>query len=217
MKKLLIKEFKLASNPLTFFFAAATVMTMLPGYPILLGSFFVCLGIFYSFQNAREANDVIYSVLLPVKKTDFVKSKYLYVVILEAISFAVACALTALRMTVFGDSPAYLKNALMNATPFYLALVLLVFTAFNVLFLGLFFRTGWKIGVPFLIFVAASMLIVFAGEALHFFPGMAWLNAPHGEKLAVQFIILGVSALVYCGATALSLSRSKKRFEAIDL
>ena len=121
-------------------------MTMLPGYPILLGAFFVCLGIFYSFQNAREANDVIYSVLLPVKKTDIVKSKYLFVVILEGAAFALASALTALRMTALSGASPYLTNALMNASPFYLAIVLLIFAAFNTLFLGLHFRTGWKIG-----------------------------------------------------------------------
>lgn len=217
MKNLLSKEFRLAASPLTFFFAAATVMTMLPGYPILLGAFFVCLGVFYSFQNAREANDVIYSVLLPVKKTDIVKSKYLFVVILEGAAFALAAALTALRMTVLADSDAYLTNALMNASPFYLAIVLLIFAAFNTLFLGLHFRTGWKIGVPFVVFCVAALFIITAGEAVHFFPGMAWLNAPAGAGLPFQFACLGAGAVIFCGSTVLSCAASMKRFDRIDL
>ena len=217
MKNLLAKEFKLAANPLTFFFTAATVMTMLPGYPILLGAFFVCLGIFYSFQNAREANDVIYSVLLPVKKTDIVKSKYLFVVILEGASFALASALTALRMTALSGASPYITNALMNASPFYLAIVLLIFAAFNTVFLGLHFRTGWKIGVPFIVFCVAALFIIAAGEAVHFFPGMAWLNAPAGEGLPFQFACLGSGAVVFCGSTVLSCAASMKRFDRIDL
>ena len=54
MKKLLIKEFRLAASPLSFVFTAAALMTMLPGYPILMSAFFICLGLFYSFLNARE-------------------------------------------------------------------------------------------------------------------------------------------------------------------
>ena len=51
MKNLLIKEVRLAASPLAFFFLAAAFMTMLPGYPILMGAFFICMGIFHSFQR----------------------------------------------------------------------------------------------------------------------------------------------------------------------
>ena len=48
-------------------------MTLLPGYPILCGVFFITLGIFQSFQSAREANDIVFSALLPIAKRDVVK------------------------------------------------------------------------------------------------------------------------------------------------
>lgn len=44
------------------------MMTMVPGYPILVGAFFVCFGVFQSFQNACVNNDILYTVLLPVKR-----------------------------------------------------------------------------------------------------------------------------------------------------
>ena len=50
MKNLLIKDFRLSASALTYGFLAASLMTMLPGYPILMGAFFICLGIFHSFQ-----------------------------------------------------------------------------------------------------------------------------------------------------------------------
>ena len=76
MKNLLYKEFFLATPPLTFLFLGFTAMTFLPGYPILCGAFFVCFGIFQSYQIGREDHDILYTVLLPVKKTDAVRAKY---------------------------------------------------------------------------------------------------------------------------------------------
>ena len=54
MKNLLIKDLRLSASALTYGFLAASLMTMLPGYPILMGAFFICLGIFHSFQDGRE-------------------------------------------------------------------------------------------------------------------------------------------------------------------
>ena len=50
MKSLLMKEFKLAASPLAYIFLAGALMTLLPGYPILMGAFFICFGVFHSFQ-----------------------------------------------------------------------------------------------------------------------------------------------------------------------
>ena len=74
MKNLLVKELKLSALPLSYFFILFGAMAMIPGYPILVGAFFVCLGIYQSFQNGRENNDILYTVLLPVKKEAAEKS-----------------------------------------------------------------------------------------------------------------------------------------------
>ena len=217
MNNLLVKEFRLAANPLSFIFVAASAMTMLPGYPILVGAFFVCLGLFYSFQNARESQDVIYTSLLPVKKTGFVSAKYLFTVILQMASFVIMAALTALRMTVLADSQAYAKNALMNATPLFLAFVLLVFASFNVIFLGWHLRTAWRLGVPFFVFVGVAMVLVFAAEAIHFFPGMAHINDQHGAAMTFQIAVLAASAVIYGAGTFVSCRVTMRRFEKVDL
>ena len=73
---LLKKEFVLASVPITYIFILFTLMTFIPGYPIEMGAFFVCMGIFQTFRFYNEANDIFYSVMLPVSKKDIVKSKY---------------------------------------------------------------------------------------------------------------------------------------------
>ena len=131
MNMLLKKEIRLATLPLTWLFIGFAFMTLLPGYPILCGVFFITLGIYQSFQSAREANDVVYSALLPVAKRDVVRGKYGLVVLVELLSFALMAVLTLLRMTLLRDAPVYRQNALMNANPFYLGMVLLLFGLFT--------------------------------------------------------------------------------------
>lgn len=217
MKPLLNKELKLAASPLSYIFLAGAFMTMLPGYPILMGAFFVNFGIFHSFQATRETNDVLYSVLLPVKKTDVVAAKYAFTCLIQLLGFTLAAGLTALRMTALSGAAPYETNALMNATPLFLAFMLLVDLAFNVLFVGGFFKTGYKIGMPFLFFGIVTLLLVGAGEALHFFPSLAFLNVPAGERLGLQFALLGAAAVLYAAGTFLACRLAQRRFERIDL
>ena len=81
MNALLKKELRLSALLLTYLFIGFAVMALIPGYPILCGVFFITLGIFQSFQTARETNDILFSALLPFAKRDVVKGKYLFVCI----------------------------------------------------------------------------------------------------------------------------------------
>ena len=217
MIKLLIKDFRLSASALTYGFLTASLMTMLPGYPILLGAFFVSFGIFHSFQNGRETNDILYTVLLPVSKGDVVRSKYTFVCVIQLASFLLMTLFTVLRMVYLGDAEVYRSNALMNASPLYLAFVLLIFTAFNLVFLLRFFRTAYQIGIPFLLFGIATLVLVTVGESLHFVPGLECLNDPAGDRIGLQLLLLGISALIYAVLTWLSCHAAMKRFERLDL
>ena len=100
MKNLLMKEFKLATPVITYLFIGFSLMTFIPGYPILCGAFFVCLGIFQGYQINRDSNDILYSVLLPVSKSDVVKSKYLAAAALQMTAFILCMIFTFVRMIV---------------------------------------------------------------------------------------------------------------------
>ena len=217
MKSLLNKEFRLAASPLSFIFLAGALMTLLPGYPILMSAFFICFGVFHSFQNAREVNDVLYTALLPVKKSDFVKAKYAFTCIIQLGGFALCAALTAVRMTALSAAAPYVSNALMNATPVFLAFALLIFAAFNTLFVGGFFKTGYKIGMPFLAFGVAALVLIALAETLPHLPGLTFLHDPAGERLGLQFAVLSVSAVLYAALTLLACRKAQRRFEMIDL
>lgn len=217
MKKLLMKEFKLATPVITYLFIGFAVMTFVPGYPILCGAFFMCLGIFQGYQINRDSNDILYSVLLPVSKSDVVKAKYLTAAILQMASFILCVIFTLVRMTIFSDAVVYENNVLMTANFVYLAFVLLIFTCFNVIFLGGFFKTAYGIGKPFILFIVVNFAIIAVSEALHHIPGLEWLNAMDFSFMAEQIAIFAGAIGVYAVLTLISYRVSCLRFHKIDL
>ena len=217
MRNILIKELRLSSSPLAFLFIAFGLMFFLPGYPILCGAFFVTLGLFHSFQSAREANDIVFSALLPIAKSDVVKGKYLFVCFIEACALILMLLVTLIRMTALSDAPVYRANALMTANLFALGMALVIFGLFNLIFVGGFFRTAYKQGRPFVIYILAAFLTISFAEALHHFPGLEPLNDFGTEHLGLQLGLLAAGLLAFAGMTVFSCRKACYCFERIDL
>ncbi len=217
MRNMLKKEMKLSASILSYLFIAFGFMTMIPGYPILLGAFFTTLGIFQTFQSMRENNDTVYSALLPVQKKDVVRGRYTFVIFIEMCSFAIMVIMTLLRMTAFADAAVYRANALMNANLVFLGFALLIFGCFNSVFVGGFYKTAFYFGKPFVIHIIITFIIVFIAEALHHVPGLEAVNAFGFEHIGLQLIFLLAGVAAFILLTVLSLKRSERNFEKIDL
>ena len=217
MRNILRKELKLSASPLSYFFILFGLMFFLPGYPVLCGAFFVTLGVFQGFQYAREANDIVFSALLPICKKDVVKGKYLFVCFIEACSLILMLFATLIRMTVLSNSAVYRTNALMNANLFAVAGALFVFGLFNTIFLGGFFKTAYKLGRPFITYIIVSFLAIVGFEALHHFPGLEVLNAFGFDCIGLQFVLFFAGFSVFLIMTLLSYRSACGHFERIDL
>lgn len=217
MNNILKKEMKLSSSILSYLFIAFGFMFLIPGYPILCGGFFITFGIFQSFQNSREANDIVFSVLLPIAKKDVVKGKFAFACFIELCGFALMTACTLVRMTVLADSVIYRNNALMTANSFALGMVLVIFGLFNLIFIGGFFKTAYKFGKPFVFYIIASFVVIIIAESLHHFPGLGTLNSFGFDNLILQMGLLTVGVLSFIILTSVSYKRSCVNFENIDL
>lgn len=214
---LLKKEMKLTAMFITYLFIAFGAMVFIPGYPVLVGFFFVCLGIFQTFQNGRECNDIFYTALLPVRKRDVVKAKYVFVMFIEMMTFLLAAVCTLIRMIFLSNSEAYLTNPLQNANLFLLGYIFVVFGIFNFIFLGGYFKTAYQIGKPFVVALIIIFIWVGITEALHHFPGLGILNTTGFESIGLQIAVL-IAGLVICAIlTLISYKQSQKNFEIIDL
>jgi len=217
MKNMLRKEIRLAASPLSFCFIAFGLLTFCPGYPILLSGFFACLGIFQSFQSAREANDVVYSALLPIPKADVVKSKFIFCVFIQICAFALCTLATLLRMTALAEAAPYLNNALMGANLVYLGYLAVIFGLFNRIFVGGFFKTAYGLAKPFIGFIVAAFLWVGLAESLWHFPGLSALNAFGFGHMTLQTGCLTAGIILYGALTLLALKNAQKSFEKLDL
>lgn len=217
MTKLLKKEMKLTASPLSYLFIVFGLMAFLPGYPILIGSFFVCLGSFQSFQCAREANDITYTALLPVAKSDIVRAKYMFCAVIELCYFILTSVPVLVRMTVLSNVSVYRHNALMNANLVYLGFVLLILGLFNRIFIGGFFKTAYKFAKPFVIFIIAAFLTTGIGESLFHIPAFSALNAFGFAHIGLQVSVLMTGAAAFVLLTVISVRQAVKNFERIDL
>ena len=217
MRNLLRKEMKLSASILSYLFIPLGFMFLLPGYPILLGTFFISQGLFQSFQSAREANDIVFSALLPIAKRDVVKAKYIFVCLIQICGTILMIISTLLRMTVFSDVLAYRNNALMNANFFAVGMALIVFAWFNLIFVRGFFKTAYKFGLPYVTFIIVSFLTILIAEALHHIPGLERLNAFGTDALGLQLSLFAAGLLIYLVITVASCLSACRHFEKLDL
>ncbi len=217
MSNTLKKEMKLSASILSYLFIAFGLMFFLPGYPVLCGPFFVCLGIYQSFQNTREANDIVFSTLLPISKRDVVKGKFEFVCFIELCGILVMLIATLVRMTVLSDSAVYRTNVLMITNPFALGMALIIFGAFNLIFVRGFFKTAYKFGKPFVYYIIVNFVIIGIAEALHHIPGLAVVNSFGFENFGFQLALLAFGVLVYAILTFAAFKHSCEDFEKIDL
>lgn len=216
MNALLRKEMRLTAHILSYVFIVFGLMALLPGYPILCGVFFITLGLFQSFQRAREANDIVYSALLPIAKKDVVKGKYQFSIMIEMCGFAIMAVITLIRMTVLADAEAYTQNALMNANLFFLGMALVIFGLFNMVFIGGFFKTAYRLS-PFVTYIIAAFVVICIAETLHHIPGLESVNAFGFDDIVLQICLLIAGAVIFAAMTLLSYKKSCSRFETIDL
>lgn len=217
MRNILRKEVHLGTLTMVYFFVLFGFMFLLPGYPVLCGAFFLTLSLYQNFRYARECNDLVFSVLLPIAKQDVVKGKFAFSCILEMCCFTLMFVSAIVRMTVFSDSPVYRENALMNANLFALGMALVLFGIFNLVFIGSFFKTGYKTGRPFITYIVICFVIIGVSEALHHFPGMESLNSFGFDHIGLQIITLTAGVICYIGLTVLSYRESCRNFERLDL
>jgi len=217
MLNILYKELKLSASKLSYLFIAFSFMFFVPGYPILCGVFFVTLGLFKSFQNYIETNDIVFSAILPISKNNIVKGKFYFVCIIEMCSIFLMSICVIVRNTLLINSTVYRTNFMMNANGFALAIAFVIFSLFNLVFVAGFFKTTYKRTKPFIAYMVVAFLLIFVGESLFHFPQLAFLNAFGSDYLQIQLLILLLGFIIYLVITYLAYKKACDRFEKIDL
>lgn len=215
MKNLLIKELRLAFHPAAYLFLALSAMLLIPNYPYYVVFFYGCLGVFFVCINGRENQDVTYCALLPIRKADIVKARFVSCVSLEAVQVLLAVLFAVLR-AIWIPGP---NAAGMDANAAFFGLALVMLGLFNLIFFPLYYKNPLKVGVPFL--VACVVLVVYlvlAEAPVYVVPYVRdVIDTPDPANLTPKLLILAAGLILYSVFTYAAYRMAKRRFERIDL
>ena len=231
---LLKKEIKLGNNVQTLIWIICCFcMFFIPSYPMYIGPFYITLGIMMTFALNQSSHDILYTVLLPVRKIDTVKARFLFCGMLELLALLSALIAFVIR-TALHFPP---NKSGIGLTPAYFGLQLVVFAVYNFFFLGNVYKNPLKPGLRY--FLAA--IAYFVMYAVCEFPVWAYFharssladdqimssaslarvgmifNSTYSGMLGKQCIVLLGGFLIFAGSWVITFTRAAKQFETYDL
>lgn len=216
MKNLLYKEFKLCVPVQTWVFVGLSALIAVPSWPTLVPFLYPIAGFATIFPIALSNHDLLYTGILPVRKSDVVLGKVLLIGALEIISVIVSIPFGVLRRCFYPD--AGFSDLGINLALY--GFVLLVYALFNIVFFPWNYRRpDAKNTCCFLTATLASAFFL-GGVAFSFIviPGASdFINQYAGAGLFAQLgiLTLGIAAFLLFGFA--SYKAAAKRFEKINL
>ena len=225
MKALLYKELKLAIHPMCYIFLFTfPLMVLIPKYPLGIGFIYVLSVypiLFLGANKGQQSNDLLFSVLLPIRKKDIVLARIITLVIYQ---FAFILLNALLIPFAYLIQQAMLNNGVKDVTNAGLsikgyvsliAFVLLGYSVADLLYLCLYYRNGKSILLPTLLsIIGFAIYISVVTIGLPYVP--FYYDIFEGSGLPIQFVILGVSLLLYFLMHVLTFKISSKNLEKVD-
>lgn len=215
MLRLLKKEIRLAMHPTAPAFLLLSAMLLIPNYPYYVVFFYTSLAVFFTCLTGRENRDVHFTLLLPVRRADVVKARFLLVLLLEAAQMLTAAAFALLRWMLM-DMP---NAAGMDANLSLFALALVMLGIFHIVFFPMYYKDVKKVGKLFLWGSAAVFVYILLAEAAaHTVPFVRdVLDTPDPDFLPEKLAVLMGAVALYLALTALSYGCSVRAFERQSL
>ncbi len=213
--KMLMKEWKLCMHPMGYIMLLCSALILVPGYPYGVSCFYMGLAIFFICLTARENHDASYTLTLPVSRRDAVKGRILFCTVLEVIDL-VLIALFILLKQVIGNMP---NPAGLDAGVTLIGEAMILFAIFNLIFFPLYYRDINKPGKA-LCFAAAAMFLwiileIVGTYTIPFFRDV--LDTPDPQHMSDKLLFMFGGLALFAGGTALSVQKSVKKFEEVDL
>ena len=227
---LLKKEIKLETSMSVYIWLICLIaFYYIPAYPVYIGCFYMVLGVMMTFSLNQLSHGMMYTVLLPVRKIDTVKARFLYCGLLEIlfIPFAIIAAIVRTKC----HFPPNKSGIEINAA--YFGFQLIILAIFNFIFLGGVYKNPLKPGKRFL----AAAISYFAVYALCELP--VWMykgveaHSETPDTLITRFgsilchndfagqirqlPVLAIGLLIFVISWPVTFKRAAKQFEKYDM
>lgn len=230
MKHLIYKELKLAMHPICYVFVFVfPLMALIPTYPMATSLIYIATAypiIFLGANKGQQSNDLLYTMLLPVRRKDIVFARMITVILMQVVSIFILCALAPLHqflLDLINAEQVALGQELMTdvgfgmkSLPSLVSVALISFSILDLIFFNVYYKNGKSIVLSTLlgIFGFAIFLMCFTIIPAFIEPINIYLIEP--QYLWIQFIILGISIAVYVLLHYLTYKTSYKKLEKVD-
>jgi glucan phosphoethanolaminetransferase (alkaline phosphatase superfamily) len=168
------------------------------------------------FISGREKKDVLYTATLPIRKSDAVKARCLFMALIE-LAEVLLCALVAvIKGMIYKD----VSNAAgIDANPAFFGLALIMLALFNIIFIPAFYKTAYRAGMPFIFGCIAMAIYIVAAESLVWIPSpiRAYLDTTDPAITVKQLPILIAGIAVWLLVTCAAYKKGAKNFEKVDI
>jgi ABC-2 type transport system permease protein len=217
MYNLVLKDLKLGVNP--WFFVLPLIMgglMLIPGWVYFLVPLYFCfITIPNMFGGFKSQNDLMFSTMMPVIKTDIVKSRIIVVVILELMHLLVAMIFSIFTFRLYPHLTYIFYPPHMG----FWGLCFVMFAVFNILFLSIYYKTAYKYGAATT--VSSMAAILFAGVAQWAGIQNAWVNdifyGSGTDNTVLQLSILSAGIVIFIAFTLIAYRIAVKRFLRVEI
>jgi hypothetical protein len=215
MKNLLYKEFRLVITPLFFLITLFGVLLLIPEWVFLVVPMYLLFIAVPTIIGAAKAqNDIEFTVLLPVRKSDAVRARVLAIALFQVVQIFVIALFVALHIFLYPTG-----NFLIDTNVAYIGCIFAMYGIFNVIFFPMLYKTAYKFVAPLIVAMiftgvfatGIELLIITVPAAAHVLDGIS-LDALIGQ---IPVLICGIGAFILL--TWISIRVSINRFSKVDL
>ena len=150
--------------------------------------------------------DSYYSMMLPIKKSETVKARFLMAAFLESLQVVIAIPFALMNLALYPAG----NQVGMDPTPAFFGFLLVLFGVFNLIFFTRYYKDTSKVGVPFLwgcIGIAVLMILI---ESVSFAKIISFASPQ------AQLTALTAGIILYILLTFAAYKKSVKSFECMD-
>ncbi|AIQ21306.1 hypothetical protein H70357_34920 [Paenibacillus sp. FSL H7-0357] len=217
MYNLVMKDLKLGVNP--WFFVLPVILgglMLIPGWVYFLVQLYFCfITVPNMFGGFKSQNDLMFSTMMPVTKTDIVKSRIAVVVILELMHLLVAMIFGIFTFLLYPHLTYIFYAPHMG----FWGLCFIMLAIFNIIFISMYYKTAYKYGAATT--AATTAAILFAGVAQWAGIRSPWMNdifyGSGTDNKALQLSILIAGLVIFISFTLIAYRIAVKRFLRVEI
>lgn len=219
MKNFLYKEWNLCLSPVNFIFLIFVTMMLIPNYPCYVALFYLCVSIFFIFNNGEINRDMEYSLILPITKRDIVKSRCVIVCFYEILGLLLMVPFAFISKKLIPSG----NLAGIDGNVAFFGFAMIPITVFHYIFFTCFYKKAEKPGIPFLL----GSIGFWVAYGILEFP--IWTKDIFGVKIFLmldstdlnsqvkQLPILIAGLVVFIVGWIITYERASRKFERVDL